>query len=202
MNNIIKSASVLVLYLYSAYAISSDCTDVIRLSAISSSTIQDENSFIKDASNFCKTYSKNKGGANAQSVNVGYGGFSFGGATARSSSSSLAEKLCKSSNLSELRDNAYKTYIRTIAPQAYSSYNQCIKAGNALKVSLLGGTENTASIRVAYNAQNKGLKGGITVDTDDSIKCSWKNSSTQTSEILLISNGQSKILKCKRDSSE
>lgn len=189
------------LFFMSELALANNCTDVIKLSVEKSEIVQSEESFKKEAANFCKEYSKNTASGKSGSLNVGYGGFTLGASSAKTSANSIADKLCKSSNSSELHDNAYRNYIKTVAPAAYSSYDKCINSSTPLQIGLIGGTEKQASIKVSFNSDSVGRSGGIIVDTDNSIKCSWKNSSITSDKQLPLGNGESKILKCSRSES-
>lgn len=202
-NIAINSLAISLLLIMAETSNANNCSDVLKLSAITSESVQTEESFNKEAASFCREYAKSQGSTNKAGGSVGYGGFTLGGTSAKSNSEAIAEKLCKSNNKEQLRENAYRTYIRTIAPQAYSSYNQCISSGDELRINLLGGTEKHASIRVAFNSQSVGNTAGIIVDSNDTVKCIWKNSQADIDTQLSFTNGQSKILKCNRkDSSE
>lgn len=178
-----------------------NCADVLKLSVVTKESIQSEESFKKDAANFCRAYSKSSGSSKSGGGTVGYGGFTLGASSAKSNAESIAERLCKSHEKSELQDNAYRTYLRTIAPSAYSSYDHCINSSRELQVNLLGGTEKYASIRVAFNAASSGTKAGVVVDATDSINCAWKSSEHTIDQKLPLENGQAKTLKCSRDDS-
>lgn len=181
--------------------VASDCADVVKLSAITEETVKDEDSLLADAKQFCSAYSKNKSKKNDVSVDLGFEGFTLGGASASTNATSIARELCSSSNLKKVNVNAYRNYIRKIAPQAYDSYNKCLEAGTSLKVRLQGGSENQASIKVAFDSDSADSYGMIVVKSHDSIKCNWSSDTTGSKSGIKLEEGNSELLTCKRQSS-
>lgn len=186
----------------SSVAYSQACTDVLKLSAISTEIVESEESFLENAEKFCDEYSKSEGGSNASGGNVGYGGFSLGYSSASSDAESIAKKLCESSDMSELRDNAYSTYIREVAPQAYDSYNQCIASGNELSVQLLRGAPLEAALRVAYSTKGFSQTAKLDVDSESAVSCDWETPIELQDGKLELGNGQSVVLVCNRENSD
>lgn len=124
-SDLIKAVTLFLIVIGNAEA--NNCADVIKLSLVSTESVQSEESFTEDAAQFCKEYSKSSSVSKSGGGNVGYGGFTLGATSAKSNANSVADRLCKSHDKSELRDNAYRTYIQAISPAAYSSYDQCIE---------------------------------------------------------------------------
>lgn len=179
-------------------SLAENCTDVLKLTSKTSNTIQNEKEFLEEASAFCDEYSKNSGSSNADGLSVGYGGFSLGRTSANSDAKSIAKSLCKSSDLSELRDNAYSTYLNELSPQAKSIYQACVDAKSALKIQSVTGSAVEARIRVSFDTSNNGEKANIIIAPSSGVSCMWGYPDLSTDKPLEMSNGQSRYLNCKR----
>jgi len=175
-----------------------NCTDVLKLTSKTSNTIQKEKEFVEEASAFCDEYSKSSGSNDAEGVSVGYGGFSLGRTSANSDAKSVAKSLCKSSDVSKLRDNAYSTYLNELSPQAKSIYQTCIDAKSALKIQSVTGNAVEARIRVSFDTSNAGEKANLIVAPSSGISCVWSFPDKSTETPFVMSNGQSRYLSCKR----
>ena len=178
-----------------------NCTDIIKLSLVNSKTVQNEKSFEEEARAFCDEYSKSSSKSKSGGGNVGYGGFTLGATSAKSNAQAIAERLCKSSDSSKLRDNAYEQYIQSIAPEAYDSYNHCKTSGQEVLINYISSTETEASIRVGFTKVSLGRSSGFIVDTTPEINCFWNNSEHPVNQELEIVAGSSKLLKCERSDS-
>lgn len=192
---------VLTTYFYTFSAWADNCGDVLKLSLVNSKTVKNEKSFKEDASAFCDEYSKSSSKSKSGGGNVGYGGFTLGATSAKSNAESIADRLCKSSDLSELRDNAYEQYIQSIAPAAYDSYNHCKTSTQEVIVNHVSSTETVAAIRVAFNSKAEGRSSGFIVNTSPEVTCTWNNSDHPVDQRLEIINGAARLLKCERSDS-
>ena len=103
-----------------------DCSSVIALSKVSSSTISSKNSFEQAASRFCNDYSRSKSSGTAMNAGGSYGAVSASFGQSSSDSEQVASRVCSADDNSKKADNAYEEYVNTIAPGAYGAYQQCL----------------------------------------------------------------------------
>ena len=161
------------IFIFSAPAYAANqCSDVIKLSLVSSTEYRTEKQFEENAAEFCRRYSKNQAAANSGGAQVGYAGFTFGGSAASSNAKSIAETVCRSSDNSSLRDDAYDRLVETIAPQAYSSYDRCVANSASFSVEVGdAATPTYAPLFINFTPQTSGEYALIKVASDPSVKC-------------------------------
>lgn len=152
--------------------IAQNCAEVIKLSLTTSTVVQSEEQFETDAREFCSSYQRNSANGNSAGANVGYGGFSFGGTSSSTNARAVARNVCENTNSGSMRDDAYSRLIQEIAPQAYSSYDNCVDQNRSFNVEILAGNTPTfVPITVNFVPQTAGEFAEIAVITDDSVSC-------------------------------
>jgi len=160
-----------------------ECSSVIALSRISSSTTVSSSELTSHANAFCSEYAQAKSSNKTVSAGASYkflsGTFSSGNATA----DEVASKYCSASNSYAASDQAYASYINAIAPGAYDAYIACVssvkkeirfQAGSVLPKEFTA----TVSNKIVGTAVAK-----IRSTPSTGVKCFWDNEEIPTIEI-------------------
>lgn len=187
---------------FSAPAIAQNCESVIALSKVVNTTVSDKDSLEQHASNFCNEYSKAQGSGKSSSFGASFKflSASFGSSTV--SAETVASKYCSANNSSVASKDAYKNYIETISPNAYSAYEQCLRMANdhlQFSVDIAGilPTEFSISasfvspIRAATNAE-------VSYSASKDVNCKWDDGPDKK---IAIQTGGTAILECSRTDS-
>lgn len=153
-------------------AIANDCAEVIKLSLTTSRVVQSQEQFETDAREFCNSYSRNSQSTSGAGGSIGYGGFSFGATSSSGNAKVVARNVCENTSSGRMRDDAYKRLIQEIAPQAYSSYDSCIREKRSFNVTIGAGTTAAfVPISIRFVPQFAGEFAEIAVVTDDTVSC-------------------------------
>jgi len=176
-----------------------ECSSVIALSRISSSTTVSSSELTSHANAFCSEYAQAKSSNKTVSAGASYkflsGTFSSGNATA----DEVASKYCSATNSYAASDQAYASYINAIAPGAYDAYIACVssakkeirfQAGSVLPKEFTA----TVSNKIVGNAVAK-----IRSTPSTGVKCYWDNEETPTIE---ISSPGTATLRCVREKAD
>ncbi|MGC2164578.1 MAG: hypothetical protein WA632_01035 [Gallionella sp.] len=192
---------VVLIVLFTTYsaAMGQECESVIALSKVVSSTVADKDSVEQHAANFCNEYSKSSGSSSSTSFGASYKFLSASFGSSNVSAEAVASKYCSASNSSSASKDAYKQYIETISPSAYSAYEQCLKMSKQdLKFSVDVGSilPNQFSISAAYTSSVAGVKStDVSYSASDGVNCQWDGSKNRKQT---IQTGTQSILECRR----
>ena len=116
---------------YAIFAISApafaDCTDIISLSRVQTAIIQSASDIDQYANQFCKEYESSKKNGASMEASASYKFFSASYGQASMSAEDIASKHCEATNIGKAKSSSYQTYVNTIAPDAFGSYNRCVE---------------------------------------------------------------------------
>lgn len=154
-----------------AYA---DCSDVIKLSMNSTSEFVTQSDFENDVRNFCRSYNRQKQAGSTVGVDAKYKVISLGFKSGSNSADAISDKYCDENNSVDASAGAYRKFIHEVAPQAYSSYNQCVSEKRSFNVTIGSATSDYAPITVNFVPQSAGEYAEIMVSTDSSVQCDLK----------------------------
>ena len=178
-----------------------ECSSIIALSKTTSSTIKNRDTFEKHVSNFCKEYSKATGSSNSRQYGISYEFLSLSMGSSRTNSESIASKYCSASNSTKSSKDAYKEYIETISPYAYSSYKDCIsmsKEDLKFKLDLASMLPNEFSLSVLFSSQTREDTAELSFYAPKGVTCSWHEFNTTS---ISIPSGSTSLLNCSRENS-
>lgn len=190
--------STLLLFSLSSLVHAVECENVLALSKTTSKVVEDKSSFDSHASNFCSEYASSKSSGRSKSYGLSYKFLSASMGSDNVSAETVASKYCDAEDTKKTRDSAYRQYIETIAPRAYSAYEQCIKmAKQDLKFSLDMASllPNEFSLAVSYASKEVGADAEIQFSPSQGVDCNWLGGS----EIkTVLESGSSALLDCSR----
>lgn len=171
---------------------------MISQSKTVSSVVQDQAHFEADAKAFCSEYFSAKSSGNSMSARGSYGaiGASFG--QSASTAEQLANKLCDASDFKSSRSDAYRQYVETISPNAYSAYEMC-KSLEASGIMIDFPPETVQERWLSAIVTNKANDvNGQVIDfvASPGVTCSWKNGTAGVSQRTLAANGTD-MLSCR-----
>lgn len=176
-----------------------ECESVVALSKVVSTVVSNRDSVEQHAANFCNEYSRSSGRSSSSSFGAS---FKFLAASFGSNSASVdevASKYCSASNSSSATKDAYKQYIESISPNAYSAYEQCLrmtKQDLRFSVNLASVLPAQFSMSVAFTSSVSGSQAAkLAYSASDGISCKWGTSSEKT---LSMPSGSSALLDCSR----
>lgn len=172
-----------------------DCSDVIKLSTVASTEARGKNSWERTASRFCDKYFQEIARGNFASGNLGYSGFSVGGSSSSSNRSVTASEVCDATRSSKIVDDAYESYVRTIAPGAFGAYRACLNSSSPLQVKISAFNDKQAQIKIGYSTIVQGARGDVVVKPSDNVICDQDGEGT-------MEGGTSKVFMCRRKNAE
>jgi H-type lectin domain len=176
-----------------------DCESVIALSKTNESKVYDQRSIEQQAANFCSEYGKSIRSGSSMDAGGSYGLFSASVGMSNQSSSAIASKYCSSSNDYSASQIAYKSYVESISPMAYSAYQRCLEMSRKeLKFSVDSAAILPAQFTatVSFSSTNYNLnRTNIEITPSDGITCL---SDGQTATIIEIASGSTRSITCKR----
>lgn len=111
-----RSLTVLFLLFCSSVSFADDCINVIALSKVISTTVEDKSSLDQHAENFCKEFSQSKNSTKSANYSASYKVLSASMGTSGASAEQIASKYCSAADSKKSRTDAYKQYIETISP--------------------------------------------------------------------------------------
>lgn len=198
----ISLAAALVSFSTNAYA--DTCSEVLKLSALSSGSIQTSSSVEEKAANYCRDYQKTKGSGGSQGGNVGYAGFEVGYSSSSTSNKSVAEKICKSDSSGDARDDAYETYINTVAPGGFEAYQSCLGGQKDLTISIGASTPTHSPITISFRPSNTDQKARVEFVLSSNVTCIKKstNGNVEGDDLqsgIVINKAGSFGVQCNRD---
>ncbi len=180
-----------------------ECSDVIALSANISYSVENQDYFEQTASAFCDEYSRSANSRNKSRFDLATQYFVSTFKSSRAKASSLASKICSSSNTAKANNSAYVNYVKNISPDAYSAYKSCIEfSGNGIKLSV---DKNTILPKefimwAKYTSQAEEAKTTFQYSASEGVTCHWVGQSKKSkkSTSITVSQGKNLSLKCER----
>lgn len=175
-----------------------DCSSVIALSKTINTVVSDKSEVEQNAAEFCNEYSRHRGESSTYNYGAGFKflSASFGGGNA--SVDEVASKYCSASDRSRATSNAFKQYIESIAPEAYSAYEQCLRLTDKdVKFNVNVGSVLPTEFSLTASFRSSTGQTSTTIDYSSSqdVTCKWDG---QIGNRKIINNGTSSILKCNR----
>lgn len=128
MKNLIAA---FVVMCFSSAAYAQNCESIIQLSKLKTGVIKDNETIQQHAKNFCSEYNSKSTSVHklTGSAKASYwflSGSIRGGST-KTAIEAVASQYCSSEKGGEASKEAYKEYIESIAPGAFSAYEQCVQ---------------------------------------------------------------------------
>jgi len=187
----------LIVFLCFSQASYADCTDVIKLSKITTEVIQNKDSFESNASAFCKEYKSSGSSVKTATYGLSYKFLAASMGNANASETEVASKVCSSDASQASRSDAYRQYVESISDKAYSAYESCERMKGAKMTFTLNSLLNKSITISVGNSSNIAAPAVITFDTSGDAKCEWKTTGA-SQETLSLPTGSSALLKCSR----
>jgi len=176
-----------------------ECESVIALSKVVTSAVSDKESVEQHAANFCNEYSRSHGSSSSASYGASYKFLSASFGSSSVSAETVASKYCSASNSYSATKDAYKQYIETISPNAYSAYEQCLKMSKQdllFNVNVGSILPNQFSMSTSYVSSIAGsTQAVVTYSASNGVSCKWDGSPDKKQTIL---TGSTVILECTR----
>jgi hypothetical protein len=190
-------ASILLMCVSSAFG--QNCESVIALSKTSAAQVSDQQTIEQQARNFCSDYRQARSSGSSMDAGGSYGLFSASVGMTNQSSDSVASKYCSSENNYAASSSAYKSYVESISPNAYSAYQRCIElSNNDLRFSVDSAAilpdEFSISASFTSNSAARTLA-RLEIAPSQGVTC---KSSGQTATVLDIPTGSSIAINCRR----
>lgn len=185
---------------------SAACEDLIALSKITTSSVQDNAAYLAAARDYCNSVKQDKSKASSSGFELNYSGVGIGGNSASARTDSIASQTCDSSNNQSVRNDAYRNYIETIAPGAYVAYQRCKDVENnsgiqfsadpnaILEMTMTVGVVNGTNQRVSPR-QN------FRYSAEAGVECQWNDGGFLQRAVLQLEGNSTAFLKCKRTDS-
>jgi len=180
-----------------------DCSSVLRLSAVSTGSTLNRDTFIQRATKFCDEYSKHKSRGTQDSLSGNYLDIGVSTSSGSSSVDAIASKYCKSESSKEINKTAYESFSNSIAPGGFDAYQACLKSGEeGLDFAVTSGLEKEATIALGFNSEQKNGIASIEIGPSNGIKCtaSSDNAAITGLKLEMVDNSTVRI-KCTRANS-
>lgn len=180
-------------------AFSNGCESIIALSKVQSVTISDESTVDQHAANFCNEYSSGSRKTEGTSFGASYEFLSASFGQSGSSLEEVASKYCSASETGKASKDSYRQYVESISPNAYKSYEQCVKMSeqsikyNIDEASILP-EEFTLTVSFSAASTNDNTA-ELAVSSPRDVACSWGNNNEDNT---VIRSGATEFLKCSR----
>lgn len=188
---------------FTANTATADCVDVIRASLTVSTVVSANDEIIESARNFCQSYSQSKSEGNSFTGGVSYGVLSGSAGGTRLTVDEVAQKYCDARDNSQARSSAYQQYIESIAPGAYSSYDNCVNSSTKLKASLNPNAILQNSLVIVVHNENNSpeSKDSFQANPSPNIECVWAPSdrATVSNDVVSLPGRSSASLRCTRE---
>lgn len=198
-----KGVCCAVIVLLSGSASAQNCENVIALSKIRSTVVQDAEAVEQHASNFCKEYAKSSGSRKSTSYGASYKFLSASFGSSGASVEEVASKYCASDNIYSASKDAYREYIESISPGAYGAYEQCIQMSKQdLRFNVDPGSVLPTEFSITASFVSRAElhdRAVLTYSSSEDVRCSWNESDGQKK---VLKTGSTALLKCERPDQE
>lgn len=183
----------------SFHATAGECQSVISLSKIVSTVVQDKESVEENAATFCSEYSR--GSSVNSSTNFGasfkFLSASFGSAGA--TTEQVASKYCSAKEHYAKSNDAYKQYIESISPNAYTAYQRCLeltKKDMQFDINPATILPDEFSMFVGFTSSIGGSSNAdLAYSASNGIYCKWNGNDEKK---IKIPTGSTAVLECHR----
>lgn len=182
-------------------AVNADCTDVIKLSKTTSSTVQNKSSIDSAASSFCSEYKKGSSSSKSENYGISYKFLAASMGKNSASETEIASSFCSSDSSSSSRQDAYQQYVESISDKAYSAYTSCERMKSASVTFTLNSLLKKSTMISVGNSASMNYTATLSYDTSEGTTCAWNNPGTKPDTIQL-SQGNSSTLKCTRSTTD
>lgn len=178
-----KTAIVMALLALNIKAQAENCESIIALSKTISTVVQDESGVNSHATMFCNEYSQAQKAGRSMEISASYDFLSASFGANKVSAVQIASKYCSASSDYRRRDDAYRQYVETISPNAYSAYEQCTAMRNKylvfeIKTETLLATEMVISVKFVQSSAES--RASLSYNASSGITCAWDQGSGQT----------------------
>jgi H-type lectin domain len=200
-SNSMKVCILLVLLTYSTRGFAQDCSSVIALSKTVATTVSDQESVEKHASNFCREYARGNTSTTGTSFGASFKFLSASFGQSNASTETVASKYCSASDSSAASKDAFRQYVENISPNAYYAYEQCLKLSRSdltfnVNVGSILPTQFTMS--AAFASRVRGSQSAtVLVSSSDGIACTWRG---VAGEERTLQSPSTAVLDCRRSS--
>jgi hypothetical protein len=186
----------------SVSAADDNCASVIALSRVVTTVVSDRDSVERHASTFCKEYARAKSSGKAMSASASYKFLSGSFGKSSASHEEVASKYCAASDYKSASSDAFKQYVESIAPNAYASYEQCLRLSQTdLRFSIdLASVLPTEFTLIASFVSREGRSdASVAVSSSKDVTCRWKADAVESTDSTRIPTSGSKFPSCERD---
>jgi hypothetical protein len=178
------AALILMILSTSCYA-DEECSGVIALSRIHQNVIQKHSEVQQNAEHFCSEYSQYQQSSATHEFGASYKFLSASFSSGTASADEVASKYCSASDRYSANKNSYEEYVESIAPGAYSAYEQCMQF-NAHAITFKIDSSTMLARQFAINVVYKEIgKASTTLRATPSsgVTCTWNDNAEPTISI-------------------
>ncbi|MEO8196607.1 MAG: hypothetical protein ABI689_07785 [Thermoanaerobaculia bacterium] len=178
-----------------------DCLDIIAASKLVSDTVHEESQVASYARAFCNEYSSVSADKRSAEFGVAYSVLSASFGQASASESRVASRYCDASQQASAKADAFREYVETIAPGAYSAFIRCEElrgSGISISVDMRATLPKYMAVAVSFSSTDALASQVIDHTASPGVKCRWNNASGSRTTIKANS---SDVLSCTRASS-
>ncbi|WP_420106562.1 H-type lectin domain-containing protein [Herbaspirillum huttiense] len=191
-----KNAVFSLLFFVSAHSFA-QCEYVFALTKTVSTEVSNKDTVEQHVQNFCSEYRKSNSVSSSTSAGASYKFLqaSFSGGNA--SQEEVFNKYCSAESSYSSAKFAYKTYLESISPLAYNSYEQCLKQNQDLRYEFDSTTLPTYFAASAHFASSIAANriAQVYIEPSPGIECHWNGTPSASTQ---IPTGQSTYFKCER----
>jgi hypothetical protein len=181
--------------------VNADCTDVIKLSKTTSSTVQNKSSIDSAASSFCSEYKKGTSTTKSENYGISYKFLAASMGKNSASETEIASSFCSSDTSSSSRQDAYQQYVESISDKAYAAYTSCERMKSASVTFTINSLLKKSTMISVGNSASMNYTATLSYDTSEGTICAWYNPGVKPDTIQL-NQGYSTTLKCTRSSTD
>ncbi|MDA8457194.1 hypothetical protein M4R22_20750 [Acidovorax sp. GBBC 3334] len=178
----------------------SDCSTVIALSKLSQTTVEDRKSVEAASAAFCDEYSKSVQSGKAMSASASYKFLAASYGSSSVSAEQVASRYCSMSASFSRREDAYRQYVETIAPDAYKAYESCLAMqNNSVNMAVSALTPKTFQMVVGFAPKDENAKATLGVSGSPGVSCKWGGAGIGMGKVFTAAGTDT--LMCVRDDS-
>ncbi len=174
-----------------------DCSDVLKLSKLSTNTVQSKERIESTAKAFCNEYKRATATSKSATYGINYKFLAASMGNQNASELDVASKVCSQDDSKSAAADAYSQYAETIPPEAYNAYKACEQFQSAqLKISLES-QQKTESIFSINNGNGYAAPALLSFTATGDVTCLWEGAALSAKDIS-ISPNTGLFLKCTR----
>lgn len=175
-----------------------NCESVIQLSRVVSTVVSDSATVEQHASSFCNEYASARSSGKSLQVGASYKFLAGSFGSSSVSAEEIASKYCSSSDSRKSANDAYKQYIESIAPGAYSAYEACLRMSRqelVLSVDIGALLPKEFTLRASFTPTSNGTPAAeVEASGSADVSCVWEGGKS----IIRLAGGTTRTLKCRR----